>query len=218
VRVNRDCQVWSDWTESVPFDFWEADLDTADPAIAASCREWMASLRDGAPTSRTPRAPITCGFNLLLTGAVGSGKTWAAFGVCKELRWVGHPMPHKYDLYGPPPGWDPAAPSPSGARWWASWKLLAELRKDDSLTMEYIESAAVVFLDDVGSVRQTEWTTDQFYAVLDLCRSANKPVIATTNLQLPNLEEYLGPAGFSRLVDGAVVLELHEENRRKRAS
>jgi len=93
--------------------------------------------------------------------------------------------------------------------------LLARLRANEAETWAYLRTAGVPFLDDIGSMRSTDWVLDQMYSVLDYFRSNRIPVIATTNLQLPDLEAYLGSAAYSRLMSGSVACEMRAHDRRK---
>jgi DNA replication protein DnaC len=196
----------------VPFDFREADLDIADPTLAVECLDWISELTD---TPVNLHGPGTVGQNLVFIGSPGAGKTWAAFATCKELRWVGHDRPHLAACIGLPTDAPGVWVRGSNFRYWTTGSLLAQLRADETRTWALLRSAPVLFLDDIGSMRSTEWVLDQLYLVLDDFRSQGKPVIATTNLTLSDLEVYLGAAAYSRLMGKAVVLHIRDSDRRK---
>ncbi len=190
-----------EWLETVPYDFRDARLRTLSDSVRDSILGWASNVTD-AEHYVAARGP-----NLLITGPVGCGKTTAAFAACRYM--FHHGMI----------GWD-GRRSPLSFRYWATGRLLAELRQDENrraeqaTTMKFVERCSVLFLDDVGSVRQTEWVLDQLFLVLDARRNDRRPVIATSNLPNDQLRAYLGEAGYSRLTAGSVVIEMVDIDRR----
>lgn len=210
--VNKFGQSWMQWCQDVPYEYRDADLDGVNHDTAVACLEWAAGLFD---SPYAMDGPTTCGQNLVITGPPGAGKTWAAFATCKHLKWVGHPRPNRVAELGADPD-NPLGIRQCSFRYWSAGTLLAQLRADELRTWSFLRTSSVLFLDDIGSMRSTEWVLDQLYLVLDFFRSNNKPVISTTNLQMPDLEKYLGAAAYSRLMSGAVGIELLDNDRRKK--
>lgn len=200
--------VWHEWEKLVPFDYQEAELDHCSFSVEAEVRDWIGTLSD---TERT----ITQGGNMVLKGPVGAGKTHTAFAALAELRFIGHPHPHRFHRI--PPNWRSDKTDdiyPTTIHYWTVDQLIRDCRKNEDSVFQILNTRSVIFLDDIGATRQTDYVLDQIYGVLDFCRARRKPVITTTNLELPELEKYIGPAGYSRLVHGAAVVAVEEENRR----
>jgi DNA replication protein DnaC len=59
-------------------------------------------------------------------------------------------------------------------------------------------------VDDLGKDRATEWAEQILYQVIDTRYRENRPIVATSNFALPDLQEQypnVGPAIVSRLVE-----------------
>lgn len=131
------------------------------------------------------------GEGFLLTGKVGTGKTHLLRAVVEEMR-----RQRKRVLYTSVPF------------------LLERLRdqRHDAPTMSDVlhahVHADVVVWDDLGAERPTEWTLDRLYLLLDARYEAEKPLIATTNLLLAELEANLGARITSRLLAMGPVWEV----------
>lgn len=65
--------------------------------------------------------------------------------------------------------------------------------------------APVVILDDIGAERVTDWTLDRLYALVNVRYEAMKPLIATSNWSLDDLNGRIGPRLVSRLVESCIV-------------
>lgn len=190
-----------DWLETVPEDYRTARFADIEVRHQEAIRGWVDLF------SNQEHAPKVLGPNLLITGPVGTGKTHVGFVAGRYIWKRGFTA------------WDERV-MPLRFRYWPVVGLISELRKDENrrddkgLTMKYVERSSVIYLDDIGAMRQTEWVLDELYLVLETRRSACRPVIATTNLPLPALKDYLGEAAFSRLAQGAVVIETVGSDRR----
>lgn len=135
------------------------------------------------------------GRNLVLLGPVGVGKTHAAVAACRAAHFGGlsvqfSPLVELLDSLRPGGG---------DASLW-------DLADVDRL-----------IIDDLGSERPTDWTSERLYALVNRRWLEERPTIATTNLEPAELEEALGPRAFSRLVgNDAVVLRLSGRDRRRK--
>lgn len=183
------------WHDMVPLDYRAAELSLVDRHVEAQCRSWVQRL------TSTSDEPQTQGNNLIFMGPVDTGKTFAAYAVCHELHFVGYPREGRTN----------ARP---GFRFWLQNDLMRELRLREEETMRVVDRVSVMVLDDLGSMRETPWVLDQVYGVLDHRRRNRRPVITTTNLTLDQLRAYLGEGAFSRLVQGALVIEMRAAPRR----
>ena len=126
---------------------------------------------------------------LLLRGNTGTGKTHL-------IRAIGHVAlaQHKHLLYTSVPF------------------LLERLRPNSGVSMDAVMDlhlkAELVIWDDVGAEKETEWTLDRLYLLLDARYEANKPLLATSNYTLKELETQLGARITSRLLEMCAVWEV----------
>lgn len=120
----------------------------------------------------------------VLTGPVGTGKTHMVRCVVHEALKA-----QKHVLY-------------------TSVPYLLERLRDQSRngpTMEQVLDlhiqASVVVWDDLGAERPTDWTLDRLFLLVDARYEANRPLLATTNWSLKQLEERVGARIVSRLLE-----------------
>lgn len=120
---------------------------------------------------------------LILTGAVGSGKTHLAYAI------AGAGLDRGIPVY--------ASTVPD---------LLARLRAsyaDDSYTgwVEDLKEVELLVLDDLGAGRETDWSADVLYQIVNARYVERMPMVVTTNLDLSagcGIEARL----LSRLLEG----------------
>lgn len=135
------------------------------------------------------------GRNVMLLGPVGTGKSHAAVAAARlrfdrgaEVRFM--PVVELLDMLRP------GGPEDALYR-------LADLE--------------LLVLDDLGSERPTEWTSERLYALVNRRWLEERPTICTSNLPPVELEAAVGPRVFSRLVgNGAVNLGLSGPDRRRK--
>jgi len=124
---------------------------------------------------------------LLFTGPVGSGKTFLACCIANALLDRGYPV-----LFLVVPD------------------LLDRLRSTydpnrgpGELTEQEILDAArnvpLLILDDLGAHNYTDWVRHKLYSILNYRLNRALPVVITTNINLEDLEEYLGERTTSRI-------------------
>ena len=71
---------------------------------------------------------------------------------------------------------------------------------DDVALLRSVRQVAVLILDDLGAHNYTEWTCNKLYSLLNYRLNYHLPVIITTNLKMPDLDECLGERTTSRIV------------------
>lgn len=161
------------WEGFVPPRYVDASLDlvaTRDKPVAAALLGW-------AGDTRRP--------NLILTGAIGVGKTFAALAAVRADVEAGRTV-----------------------RYWPTGRLMQELRPGAAFTPDVLAGlldADVLVLDDLGAEKASEWTTEQISIVVDDRYSNCLPIVVTTN-DLGTLAGSTRDRGKSRLLDGALVL------------
>ena len=164
------------WAEKlVPPRFAAATVDQLGGDVADLAAEW-----DGTR-------------NVLLLGAVGVGKTFAAIAMAREAYLDGRDVTI-----------------------WPVVELLEQLRPGGREGVAAaVQTVDVLVLDDLGAQRPTEWTAEQLYAVVNRRWLEQLPTIVTANLTADDLAATVGPRMASRLHDGALAIELAGPDRRR---
>lgn len=130
---------------------------------------------------------------LVIVGNVGSGKTWSLWKIQQTLIEAGflgsveiraaHEMRR---LIAPP---------------------------IDESAIDQLADADVLAIDDVGSVRISDWDADHLMALVDTRWIHRRPTILTSNKT--DLRTLLGERVASRLSDGAVIVKMVGVDRRR---
>ena len=132
--------------------------------------------------------------NLILTGPVGVGKTWALWRAAEEAVRSGY---------------EGAAIITTAAR---LRRIVAPATADPREFTRYC-NAGLLAIDDLASVRLSEWDMDHLGELADARWSENRPTALTSNVT--KLRDLLGPRISSRLADGALVVDLNGPDRRR---
>lgn len=138
--------------------------------------------------------------SLLITGSTGTGKTHAAFAALRLLtegaiacRWIATSTAALYgDL------------RPSGKR-------------DTEAAFATFANAPVLLLDDLGATKNTEWTEEITYRLIDHRYVNCLPSIFTTNVPPKEFAERLGDRTASRLAEMCTRVVLEGTDRRRAA-
>lgn len=164
------------------------------PAVAA----WVeATIRAG---RRGPGgAPgIAQGPSLLIAGPTGSGKTHQAYGAVRSLLTAGVRL-----------------------RWQAvtSADLHAGLRPrnghDPERELQALSRCPLLILDDLGAAKQSEWTEELTYRLIDRRYTQMLPTLITTNLPTDALRDAVGDRVASRLAEMTTRVILNGPDRRR---
>lgn len=136
---------------------------------------------------------------LLMYGGVGTGKTFLAACIANALVDEG-----KYVLMVNLPS------------------LIAAMNADYGEQREYyndkISKAHLLILDDFGVERDTEFSIEQVYEIINTRYKTGKPLIVTTNLSMQQLrdEPLIGRRRiYDRVIEKCVPLMVNGESRRK---
>ena len=137
------------------------------------------------------------GKGLLLTGSVGTGKTYAALCILNKLLDECH----------------------TGL--FTSFSRIA----DDLFTLrerrEYIDTLTdydAVVIDDLGAERSSEWMMEQVYSVVDAFIRAERPMIITTNLpfaEINDCKDISRQRIYSRILGSCKVVTFSGKDMRK---
>lgn len=124
--------------------------------------------------------------NLVITGDVGTAKTWNVWEVLERAVKVGYAGTI---VIATPAEWQEVVGPP------ADRERLKEMRAAD-----------VLVLDDLGSTRINEWQREVLLGVVDERWQHARPVVITSNMD--EFDDALGERLTSRLADGATVVTL----------
>jgi DNA replication protein DnaC len=134
--------------------------------------------------------------NLILTGPVGTGKTWSVWHAAERAVRAGY---------------EGLIAVTSAAR----FRRIVAPSTADPREFERYTAAGLLALDDIGSVRLSEWDLDHLGELADARWSARLPTAITSNVT--GLGKLLGPRISSRLADRALIVELDGPDRRRQS-
>lgn len=167
------------WHQSIPSRFLHARPAQLPAGAAAQITAWI----------DLPAPP-----NLLLTGPVGAGKSWAAVAAVR-----------------------PAFERGLDVAFWPVADLIEALKPSGpAATWEDVEHVDRLILDDLGAERSTDFAASEVSRLINRRWLDERPIVATTMLDSAQLRGYLGEHTFSRLVGSdALVVALTGEDRRR---
>ena len=162
------------------------DATATEPAVTAWCDALTRAYADD------DARPVP---SLLIAGPTGVGKTWQAFGAIRRIAvsgvvvgWLASSAPDLYALLRPKPDIDGEAEFQR----WASIPLL--------------------LLDDLGAAKDSEWTEEVLYRLVNHRNAHLLPTIYTTNLPVrgriagqPSLQSAVSERVFSRLAECKLI-------------
>ncbi len=80
--------------------------------------------------------------------------------------------------------------------------------------VERLMKTPILFLDDLGAEKASEWVKEQLYIVINERYNWNKPVMITSNLELKEIAQHYGDRFASRLYEMCEVIKLSGSDRR----
>lgn len=134
---------------------------------------------------------------LLITGDVGAGKTYIAGAITNYLLKEGVQV-----LFLVVPDFLDAIRSTYNKGF---------VEEDEATLIAGARRVEVLVLDDLGVHNYTSWTCNKLYSLLNYRMNYHLPVIITTNLDLSEIEKYLGKRTTSRIVQMCRVYRLTVE-------
>lgn len=73
--------------------------------------------------------------------------------------------------------------------------------KEERKYLKRLMRVPMLVIDDLGKEKQTDWTQQVMFDIINYRYEHKLPVVITTNLSMTNLEHYLDAAVFSRLCE-----------------
>jgi DNA replication protein DnaC len=164
---------------------------------------------------------------LYIHGGVGTGKTHTAYALYrqweeqraaeieKEREEISKKLSESSNSISPVV----IKPRPV-AEFWNMTRLLYELRKemrkssDESLSDNLILHKNLLFIDDLGAEKVTEWVEEVVYLIINTRYENNIPIVITSNYPLSKIAELVGDRVASRIKEMCHVVEIKGEDRR----
>lgn len=146
--------------------------------------------------------PITDGTNLVIQGAVGTGKTGAAIGALREAHFTIRPKTHPDE-----------ATTYYGVRYWNLVNLIDRFKDEMDQTIPINEKARTVLmscdlllLDDIGVERMTDYVKERLYAIVNERYVRGLPTIFTSNRSGAAFEEYFDQRITDRIFERCTLI------------
>ena len=142
---------------------------------------------------------IATGPSLLIAGPTGTGKTYQAYGAIRallaagvRLRWEATTAADLYAAQRPQQGY-----------------------ADPEQQLQRLTRTPLLLLDDLGAAKQSQWTEELTYRLVNHRYNHLLPTLVTTNLPVADLREAIGDRTASRLAEMTqrVILTGHDRRR-----
>lgn len=135
--------------------------------------------------------------SLIILGKVGSGKTHLAAAIANSLSGRGIPV-----MFG------------------TFSNHLEELKREFNLSGERtylarMKSVPILVIDDIGREKQTDWSRQVLFDVINYRYEHMTPVVVTANFTQREFERYLGADIYSRLCEMSKFVETEGRDHRK---
>lgn len=132
--------------------------------------------------------------SLIITGGVGTGKTHLAAAISNLL--IDHNIPVLFGTFA---------------------DHLENIRSEFDHTgqkkhLSMMKNTPMLVIDDLGKEKQTDWTQEILFGVVNYRYEHLLPIVVTTNLEFSELGNYVGSAVFSRLYEMSGVVTMSGSN------
>ena len=129
---------------------------------------------------------------LVLFGDVGTGKSYRAAQICKDV--IKRDFTAKFTTLG---------------------EIERELWDNDKVEVyRNLERYDLLVLDDFGAERQTQYTAEIRYNVIDMRYNSGKPLIITTNIKKFDSDDLADKRVYSRIKEKSLFIRYEGEDRR----
>lgn len=152
---------------------------------------------------------------LYIHGDVGTGKTHIAYALQREWE---KPREVEVIVEGVPE----KRTKQRTTQFWNMTEFLREIKRDFDLPYgqksnveeRLLDHHGLLFLDDVGSERMSEWVSETFYHLINHRYNRALPIIMTSNFSLAEQAERIGDRTASRIAESCDVIQLVGGDRR----
>ena len=134
--------------------------------------------------------------SLFICGDLGTGKTHLAAAMANEIIENGRPV--KYATFTQMTQEIRAA-------------FYSESKETEAETVRKYKTAALLFLDDLGKEKATEWSLAKLFELIDSRYSNGLPTVITSNYTLDQLADRLTPPGSDKTTAEAIIDRLWED-------
>lgn len=154
---------------------------------------------------------------IYLHGSVGTGKTYIVYAL--KNAWE---KPTERTRTNQMEGKEEKYMHTRRSMLWNTTELLRSIRQDfdrpygekERAEEKIMEHQGLLFLDDVGAEKMSEWVSETFYLIINHRYNRMLPTIFTSNLPIAELAERIGDRTVSRIVEMSDVVELIGKDRR----
>lgn len=134
---------------------------------------------------------------IFLTGKTGTGKTYALHAIenhCLQFNLICSPVENWVEVL---------------------FELKEKMGKGFlTETVKSITENPIIFIDDIGAEKQTEWGQEMLYLIINRIYEAEKTLFISTNLSFQEFSEKYGDRLTSRICEMCEMKEITGEDKR----
>ncbi|GAA1357651.1 ATP-binding protein [Streptomyces beijiangensis] len=162
---------------------------------------WVEEVATAARPGPSGTRGIALGPSLLIAGPTGTGKTHQAYGAVRSLLTAGVRL-----------RWEAATTADLYAR------LRPRAGHDAERDLATLSRCPLLIVDDLGAAKQSEWTEEITYRLINHRYTHLLPTLLTTNLPTAALRDAVGDRVASRLAEMTTTVVLTGADRRRHRS